>query len=85
MPHSSEEEQEALSIRWALGLWVCRLENGRWAIFGSDRKLLEIVDFFDPERMTDYALREQKQYEESAKRVVRDLKVNIKEMSLDIE
>ncbi len=38
----TEDEQEALSVRYAEGLWVIPLSSGTWAIFGPDRKLLLI-------------------------------------------
>lgn len=47
----SQDEQEALSVRYAQGLWVVPLSSGAWAIFGTDRKLITIEQELDEAKL----------------------------------
>lgn len=57
------DQQEALSVHYAQGLWVVPLASGAWAIFGPDRKLLLIAQTLREDLLLELSTEAAGQYE----------------------
>lgn len=78
------DTQEALSIRYAEGLWVVPLSSGAWAIFGPDRRLRLITQTLREEVLREIVLEIRGQWQVEIEPAGRELKTNKNLEELDL-